>query len=228
MAQKKLPPQKHLILADLVKSWASRNRVTTDPYINGLMRALTELKGLAMWASIDALVYLPHPVATGEQEIRRIYNRLNAFRNALVFAPVALTWYAVGQATSAFKEFVDKNAAATVNFLEFWQNGYDVLPREWRISNVALFDFLIVLSVIVLTVISNILSGRSDRRLVQEELEIEQERTELALAIKEYLHSHQNLTRATLNAGVATAIENLVQATENIQQRTAAKRRKKR
>ena len=72
------------------------------------------------------------------------------------------------------------------------------------------------------------MSDKSEVRLRQEETELEEERTELALAIKEYLHNKQTVTRATLNAGVATAIENLVQATENIQAKTAAKRRKKR
>ena len=145
-----------------------------------------------------------------------------------MFAPVALTWLAVGQATSAFKEFVDRNATATVNFLEFWQNGYDVLPREWRLSSIAFADFIIVFSVIVITLVSNNLNARSDIRLREEELEVEQERLELALAIKDFLHNRQSLTRATLNAGVATAIENLVQATENLQTRTAGRRRKKR
>mgnify|MGYP003334790951 FL=1 len=228
MATKKLPPQKHLILAEIVQSWAIRNGVTTNPYVKGLVEALRELKNLQMWASIDALVYLPHPKVSSEDGIRKVYGRLNALRNTLVFAPVALTWLAVGQATSAFKEFVDRNATATVNFLEFWQNGYDVLPREWRLSSIAFADFIIVFSVIVITLVSNNLNARSDIRLREEELEVEQERLELALAIKDFLHNRQSLTRATLNAGVATAIENLVQATENLQTRTAGRRRKKR
>mgnify|MGYP003344234109 FL=1 len=228
MAQRTSPPQKHLILAELVQSWATRYRVTTDSYVRGLISALAELKNLSMWASIDPFVYLPHPVVISEIGARRFYGRLNAIRNTLVFAPVALTWLAVGQATAAFKDFVDRNGTATVNFLEFWQNGYDVLPKEWRLSTVAFLDFMIVFSIIVLSILSNILTNRSELRLRAEEEEIDQERMELAIAIKEFLHSRQSITRATLNAGVATAIENLIQATENIQQKTAGRRRKKR
>lgn len=228
MAERNVPPQKNLILAELLQSWAVRNRLTNDPYIRGLVNALVESKNLAMWASIDALAYLPHPRVVSEDGVRKFYSRLNAIRNTLVFAPVALTWLAVGQATSAFREFVDRNATATVNFLEFWQNGYDVLGSEWRLSSIAFLDFTIVFAVIVITIFSNYVSDRSEVRLRQEETELEEERTELALAIKEYLHNKQTVTRATLNAGVATAIENLVQATENIQAKTAAKRRKKR
>ena len=228
MAERNVPPQKNLILADLIQTWAVRNRLTNDPYIRGLVNALVESKNLAMWASIDALAYLPHPRVVSEDGVRKFYSRLNAIRNTLVFAPVALTWLAVGQATSAFREFVDRNATATVNFLEFWQNGYDVLGSEWRLSSIAFLDFTIVFAVIVITIFSNYVSDRSEVRLRQEETELEEERTELALAIKEYLHNKQTVTRATLNAGVATAIENLVQATENIQAKTAAKRRKQR
>ena len=141
MAQRTSPPQKHLILAELIQSWATRYRVSTDSYVRGLVSALAELKNLSMWASIDPFVYLPHPTVISEVGTRRFYGRLNAIRNTLVFAPVALTWLAVGQATAAFKDFVDRNGTATVNFLEFWQNGYDVLPKEWRLSTVAFLDF---------------------------------------------------------------------------------------
>jgi hypothetical protein len=228
MAQRTSPPQKHLILAELVQTWATRHRVTNDSYVRGLVSALSELKNLAMWASIDPFIYLPHPQVTSEIGVRKFYGRLNMIRNTLVFAPVALTWLAVGQATAAFKDFVDRNGTATVNFLEFWQNGYDVLPREWRLSTVAFLDFLIVFSIIVISILSNILTNRSELRLQAEEEEVEQDRMELAIAIKEFLHTRQTITRATLNSGVATAIENLVQATENLQQRTAGRRRKKR
>ena len=228
MAERNLPPQKNLILAELIQNWAVRNRVTSDPYVRGLVNALAESKNLAMWASIDALVYLPHPNVISEDGVRAFYRRLNAIRNSLVFAPVALTWLAVGQATSAFREFVDRNSTVTVNFLEFWQNGYDVLGSEWRLSSIAFLDFMIVLSVILITIFSNYLSDRSENRLRIEENELEIERAELAIAIKEYLFTKQTLTRATLNSGVATAIENLIQATENLQAKTAPKRRKKR
>jgi len=92
MADRKLPPQKNLILAELVQSWATRNRVSKDPYVRGLVEALIESKNLAMWASIDSLSYLPHPTVNSEDGVRVFYRRLNAIRNSLVFAPVALTW----------------------------------------------------------------------------------------------------------------------------------------
>ena len=225
MAKSNLPLQKNIILAELIKSWSVRHKVTDDPYINGLVKALVDNNNLAMWASIDALSYLPHPRSTSEDGVRKVYRRLNALRNTLVFAPVALTWLAVGQATAAFKEFVDKNTTATVNFLEFWQNGYDTLGSEWRLSSIAFLDFMIVFSVILITILTNTLSDRSEKRLTLELDDIERERLDLGLAIKEYLYTKQTLTRATLNAGVGTAIENLILATENLQAKSSRKRK---
>ena len=218
------------ILADVIQGWARSHQLTDDPYITGLTRALLENKNLAMWASIDPLAVLPKPNSTDQDGLFKIFRRINMFRNALVFAPVAFTWLAVGKATSAFQEFVEKNTTATVNFLEFWQNGYDVLGSEWRISRVATLDFFIVLLVILLTLFSNYLGEIANKRELESEREIAQERTELAIAIKEYLYSKQTVTRLTLNQGIASAIENLVEATENLQRprrRAAAKKKAK-
>lgn len=218
------------ILADVIQGWARSHQVTDDPYIAGLTRALLENKNLAMWASIDPLAVLPKPNSTDQEGLFKTFRRINMFRNALVFAPVAFTWLAVGKATSAFQEFVEKNTTATVNFLEFWQNGYDVLGSEWRISRVATLDFIIVFLVILLTLFSNYLGEIANKREVESERQIAQERTELAIAIKEYLYTKQTVTRLTLNQGIASAIENLVEATENLQRprrRAAAKKKAK-
>jgi hypothetical protein len=110
-------------------------------------------------------------------------------------------------------------ATATVNFLEFWQNGYDVLSDEWRISTVAATDAAIVFIVILLSVSTTYLNEIAKSRKEEEDAFHEDERIEIALAIKEYLHTKQAVTRLRLNQGIATAIENLIEATENLQDR---------
>lgn len=209
--------ERNQILAEVVQGWAREHRVTNDAYVSGLTRALLENRNLAMWSTIDPIQMLPNPKSQEQDSLFKAFRRVNMVRNALVFAPVAVTWLAVGKATSAFQIFVEKNTSATVNFLEFWQNGYDVLGSEWRISRVATADFLIVLIVIGLTLFSNYLGEVANTREAEIERSIAQERTELALAIKEYLFTKQTISRLTLNQGVATAIDNLVAATENLQ-----------
>jgi hypothetical protein len=172
-----------------------------------------------MWSAMEPMQMLPYAAPVSGLKLQKLAARLSILRNALVFAPVAFTWLAVGQATTAFQKFVETNSTATVNFLEFWQNGYDVLGSEWRISTVAITDSLIVFIVIFLSVSATYLADLANYRSQEEDSVLLEERAELALAIKEYLYTKQTVTRLTLNQGIATAIENLVEATENLQKR---------
>lgn len=211
--------EQNKILADLIERWSRKYGFLSDPYTSRLMLALRENQNLTMWSTIDPFSLLPYPTPMTGLRRRKLGSSLAALRNALVFAPVAFTWLAVGQATSAFQLFVEKNVNATVNFLEFWQNGYGVLGSEWRISTVAITDATIVFIVITLSVISNYLEENAAKQNDIEDHILLDERTELALAIKDYLFNKQSVTKLSLNQGVATAIENLVTATENLQKR---------
>jgi len=211
--------EKNQILADLLESWARKYSLMSDPYIIRLLVALRENRNLAMWSTMDPITLLPYVTSISGKKLRKAASRIAILRNALVFAPVAFTWMAVGQATSAFQKFVEINATATVNFLEFWQNGYDVLSEEWRISTVAATDAVIVFIVIILSVSTTYLNEIAKNRKEVEDAFHAEERLEIALAIKEYLQVKQTVTRLTLNQGIATAIENLVEATENLQKR---------
>jgi len=211
--------EKNQILADLIEKWARMYGLMRDPYVSRLLIALKENRNLAMWSTMDPITLLPYVTSINGRKLRKIASRLAILRNALVFAPVAFTWLAVAQATSAFQKFVEINATATVNFLEFWQNGYDILPDKWRISTVALTDASLVFTVIILSVSVTYLNEMARNRNDEENAFHQEERAEIALAIKEYLHTKQTVTHLTLNQGIATAIENLVEATENLQKR---------
>ena len=211
--------EKNRILAELIERWARKYGLMRDPYVARLLVALKENQNLAMWSAMEPMQMLPYATPVSGLKLQKLAARLSILRNALVFAPVAFTWLAVGQATTAFQKFVETNSTATVNFLEFWQNGYDVLDEKWRISTVALTDALIVFIVIFLSVGATYLADLANDRSQEEDSVLLEERAELALAIKEYLYTKQTVTRLTLNQGIATAIENLVEATENLQKR---------
>jgi hypothetical protein len=211
--------EKNRILADLIEIWARKYGLMRDPYVARLLIALKENQNLAMWSSMEPMLLLPYATSIKDKKLKKITARLAILRNALVFTPVAFTWLAVGQATSAFQNFVEVNATATVNFLEFWQNGYDVLDQEWRISTVAATDAAIVFIVIILSVSITYLNEIAKNHKEKEDSLIQDERLEIALAIKEYLQIKQRVTRLTINQGIASAIENLVEATENLQKR---------
>lgn len=211
--------EKNLILAELLEKWARKNNCINDAYVSNLIASLIKNENLAMWATTDPFNLLPYPEIKRGSTLRRVTKTLTLWRNALVFAPVAFTWLAVGQATSAFQIYTDQNINATVNFLQFWQNGYGLLDEKWRIGTVAITDATLVFIVIALTISITYFSAKSRELNFEEEKMVIQDRLQIAIAIKEYLHTKQTISKLSLNQGVATAIENLVEATDRLKRR---------
>jgi hypothetical protein len=209
--------KKHIELADRIDLWARRYKVSRDPYVNGLSASLREKKNLQIWAAMNPVEYLPQPEITEGIAIARWARLVTLIRNVLVFAPVALTWAAVGQATTAFSVYVKENGADVVNFLDFWQNGYEVLGEEWRISNVAFLDFVIILIVIVLTIVASAFGKRASEEQAAFDIEIERERIGLAVEISSFLFDKQKATNVTMNASLAGAIAKLLNATDALE-----------
>ena len=209
--------KKHIELADQVDFWARKYKVSRDPYVSGLSASLREKKNLQIWAAMNPVEYLPQPEITEGIAVAKWARMLTLIRNVLVFAPVALTWAAVGQATTAFSEYVKENGADVVNFLDFWQNGYGVLGEEWRISNVAFLDFAIIMIVIVLTLIASAFGKRATEAQASFEQEIERERVGLAVEINTFLFDKQKATNVTMNASLAGAIAKLLNATDALE-----------
>jgi hypothetical protein len=209
--------KKHLELADKVDSWAYKYQVRRDPYVTGLSTSLREKKNLPIWAAMNPIEYLPQPEITEGIAVARWARLLTLIRNVLVFAPVALTWAAVGQATSAFSRYVDENGADVVNFLDFWENGYGYLGTEWQISKVAFLDFLIIVVVIILTLIASVFGKKASELQAEYDQQIERERIGLAVEINSFLFDKQKATNVTMNASLAGAIAKLLNATDALE-----------
>jgi hypothetical protein len=209
-------------LAHALLSWAKQHKVDDDPYISGLHAALQNNSDLAMWSTLVPLEYLPlTETAAGSREIS-LNHFLTIARNILVFVPVALTWAAVGKATTAFAVYVEANPNSVTNFLEFWQNGYGVLGEKWTIGYVANLDFLLITAVILLTMATSYLSrkGLKIRRLGQRK--VDAERMKLGLALTEFLYTKRAVTPSTLNQNVSTSITSLRNASKSLEKNMAA------
>lgn len=210
-------PQPLTGLVEKINSFASNYRVTGDPYLDGLREAIETKKNLHVWAELDPLDYLPHPDAISHQSRSRLVRVITVIRNVLVFAPVALTWAAVGQATTGFSRYIDENGADVVNFLDFWQNGYGILDDKWKIGEVARLDFLMIVAVIILTLYISQAGHTAERLRDSEEAAIDRERIALALEIHAQLHDRRKITNVTMNASLAGSISRLVNATHNLE-----------
>ena len=215
-------PKKNLLLAEKVEAWATKYRELDDGYVAGLLVALSENKNLQTWADLDPLDYLPIPEGTAGAKLASRTRFIVVIRNVLVFAPVALTWAAVGKATTAFAIYVKQNSNSVANFLDFWQNGYKILPNEWRIANVAQLDFLIIIAVIVLTLLSSVLGRRADEMQSKFEVKADKERMILAVEIASFLFEKRSISTLTMNQSMATAINRLLNATDSLEVTTKA------
>ena len=206
-------PQAIDALATSIAQWISKYNLNNDPYLTGLLAAIEGKKDLHIWAELNPNDYLPHPETDAGGAKERLVRLLTVIRNVLVFAPVALTWAAVSAATTGFSQYIEANGADVVNFLDFWQNGYDILAEEWKIGNVARLDFIIVVIVIALTLYVSRGGYQVEEIQRKAEAEIDRERLALAIEIHAALHDKRKITTVTMNASLAGAISRLVGAT---------------
>ena len=215
MASEKKTPL-HLILLNSLQSWSTLYSVQSDPYVSGLTAAVAARKNLPMWASLDPLEYLPHAQVDTHKRLHLISLIMSVLRNSLVFLPVALTWYAISKATSAFATYTADNSLSVVNFLDFWENGYGVLDEKWALSHVATLDFQIILGIILLTIAITFLDRSLKNFKNQAMQEADDDRIQMALAIASYLFDQQRVTNVTVNQSLARAIRDILNSTDSL------------
>jgi len=210
------PELLHQEISQTLVNWAANNGVESDHIVQSLMQDLASEENLAIWAGMDPFEYLPQPHPTVGNRFFSWAKTAASIRNVMVFVPVAITWEAVSKATVAFAKFVESNNATTVNFLEFWQNGYDVLGKFWTIGNIASLDFAIILGVIALSLIATYLNARGSSINKSETQQIEAERIEIALALKMYLYSMREIDKTNVKEGIASSVSALLAATSTL------------
>jgi hypothetical protein len=178
-----------------------------------LIDGLFKRKNLALLSEIDALEYFPKYAKSASQRKDKLILTLTVIRNVAVFVPVALTWSAVSHATAGFAKYVEENPDTVANFLEFWQNGYGYLSPEWTIGTVANLDFLIIMVVIFLTLYISLATNKDKQKRAAVASSFNDERLSLALEVREFLHDKRRVTNVTMNQSLASAIQNLKNAT---------------
>ena len=190
----KSAPKEDTHLANSIKSWASEYGYLDDSYVQGITNALQSQRDRNSWLSLDPHQYLPNtPLGAGELT-RRLILIINAARNSLVFLPVALTWLAISKATNAFSVYTRSNTLNVINFLDFWQNGYEVLTKIWRISEVAKLDFYFIVILIFLTFLAGSLQNYAYMKQMKFNREINLERTRLSIQIETFFQKYRQPT----------------------------------
>jgi hypothetical protein len=204
-----------------LKTWSSTWNLTDDPYVQGLQQAALTNNELGFWSSVDPAQMLPD-LPTRRTRLHSIGNAFAVLRNVLVFTPVALTWLAIYRATSAYSEWdgeLAQNVASGVrqkNFLDFWANGYGILDKKYTLPEIGKVDFLLILLVILLSLISSVLVSRGDSLSERERSKFEHSRAEMAVRIRRALHGKREASPASIASSLADALADLNQTTRDL------------
>lgn len=218
MAKSAKSDDEQIKLAENLESWAAKYGAKEDPYVQGLSSSLRNGEGLHIWATLDPIEYLPFPRISAGSRLAARNRLIIILRNVLVFAPVALTWIAVGEATHAFGIYIRENTASVVNFLDFWENGYDILPAHYRIGEIARLDAYIIFAVIALTLLAAFLGQKAKNLQHKAESVADRERMQLAVRIALLLHDKQSINASTINQAVVAAIGKLLSTSESLEE----------
>jgi hypothetical protein len=178
--------------------------------VTTLIEDLESGQDLDAWASLASFEILPPVEYRAGDRQQRLTNLIAISRNILVFVPVALTWIAVSKATTAFEQYTTANPNAVVNFLEFWQNGYGTLSKDWTIGHIALLDGGIIGVVIALSMAVSVLEIRHKQAMRKIVPALNNQRLALGVKIFKYLHTQKSATPQVVNANVAASIRNLL------------------
>lgn len=203
-----------------IDEWSRNHRISieSDSYLNGLVEAANRRDDLTMWAALDPFTHLPYPqnAETNSTLLRRISSALLVSRNVLVFVPVALTWLSISKAVSGFGKYAtflqQKGSGTTANFLEFWQSS----THWWRIGHVAFLDFILITTIVILTLTQSALSSRVESRSSHGEKVAKQSRTSLAIDILKALQGKRQADPESITESLAVALNDLTQAARDV------------
>lgn len=203
-------------IADELDSWAQSREVESDGYVIGLSEGLRTGKDLSFWALHAPMEWLPRPRSAAASRLASWARIISIIRNVLIFLPVALTWFAIGQATRAFDQYLDAGAETTANFLEFWQDGKGILDEKWRIGSVATLDFQIIVLLIILSFFAGLLQTRSLKLSNEEYAVFEKERIEISLKIDSVLNPYRATSDPTASRTLLVLLERLERVTRSL------------
>lgn len=217
-----MPPKKapapHTQLVMRLREWALRNKVQDHPFLTGISEALENQSDLQFWSNYSMLAEFPNSLASEDFANNKYLNYFHQFRNVMVFAPIAFTWASISTVATNYAHFTKAHANINLNFLDFWENGYSVMNPIWKLSNVAIIDFFIILSIMISSIVIVIIENKNENNRLQYSEANDYERIKLALEIDRVLQKYRNPTSLSIKSDLKRASADLQKITSNLQQ----------
>jgi len=199
-----------LAAAGALGSWIEQREPENRHILERLESDLRENKRLNEWGQF-ALEDLLRPPRRDLSQIvlYEIASWVTFFRNILLFVPVAVTWWSIERAATAYEDAVGPNNPVT--FLQVWLSDSTI-----TLKMTALIDAFIILLLIVLTVSSAALEWQAERQVELAEKKDEADFREVLVNVGLFLHGFRAITPSALKSGLAEAVGNLRKSSEQL------------
>ena len=148
---------------------------------------------------------------------------IEAARNVFIFVPIIVTWFGISQATAKYNDYVSAALAKhdetqlSQPFLYLWQEGFGGrLPGWLTLSNVALMDVIVLVSIFLLTLLAHAISNSNRLR---EEINARKLHSDLVHAIARAtlcLHDKKQQQQLQLVGGPTNKLDQVAQDIQNM------------
>jgi len=161
---------------------------------------------LRSWAGINLLQVIPYRVPK-----QKLAENLNILRNALVLLPIAYTWIGLWQAAKSFSA-ASIASKVSLNFLVYWERD---VSGPFRLSTIAIVDFVLLFSVFVMTVVAEWVGRPGEKQYA-----LERQHETLIANLERGLAQYRYVSLNDLNNYADQVVRNIGLATDKVESAT--------
>lgn len=208
--------RERIAAADSLSRWITQSKPSNKAILERLEQDIRSDNQMDRWAAfaLEDLIRPPYAVAS-ETRASRWARNLELVRNALLFMPVLITWMAIDFAASAYSRYLvgEQSAAEKKSFLQIW---LDSSYTNLTLQKVALFDAVIIATLVVLTLIAHVFDQKAEKISRETDLSNDLELRNVMVDVGLFLHGFRQITPSQLKSGLSEAVNSLARATESI------------
>jgi len=209
-----------LAVADTLRNWINSAEPENKEILNRLEADIREDRQLENWAAFTLEDLMQPPRYS---EIRTLWSKIGDFvvlvRNAALFLPVLVTWYALERASDEYAKYLDEfDFDNTLNkspqsFLQVWSDP-DVL--WFTLRRVAFADAVIIFVLIALTMAEWGLRQRAKYAAESKDRENDLTFRKVLVDVGLFLHGFRQITPTAITGSLGEAVNKLRAATTGI------------
>ncbi|MFI6400510.1 hypothetical protein ACIBED_20610 [Rhodococcus coprophilus] len=165
------------------------------------------------WAGVDLLAAFPESTTARTRKLGLTEMLLGAGAAALVFAPVAWTWFSLRAASQAYLDMTDAGIQPDDTFLGLWISGFGgYLGSSHRLVQMAVVSILLIVVAAVLVIAQRIVGHAADRKDEGEAAAFEARRISVLCAAQREIGGQHAADPAAIEAIVRSSIRKLSEA----------------